>query len=66
MPAQAVIPIAKARRLRELETVIRRGQAAFVAVGQALAEIKSKKLFRVQGYRLCGLFVTSTRRRRRN
>lgn len=33
-------------RLRELETIIEKGQAEFIAVGQALAEIREKKLYR--------------------
>ena len=40
----------EASRLRELETIVTAGLESFVAVGEALAEIRDDKLYRLDGF----------------
>lgn len=48
MSERAVITIQESKRLTELEEVIERGIATFKEVGEALAEIRDSKLYRVE------------------
>lgn len=45
--ASELISLEESRRLVELEEVIEKGVSTFIAVGEALAEIRDKRLYRV-------------------
>jgi hypothetical protein len=47
MTAQPVISLDESKRLIVPEQTIERGRAAFIEVGEALAEIRDSKLYRL-------------------